>query len=173
MRRADRLFQIIQVLRRGRLTTATQLAERLEVSERTIYRDVKDLMASGVPIEGEAGVGYIMGLDFDLPPMMFSHEEVQALVLGARMVESFGDASLRTAARSVLDKVEAVLPEDLRAQVESTALFSLPFVLEDGTRERLGWLREGIDQRRKMRLEYRDQKDQNSERVVRPLGLYF
>ncbi|MEE9264479.1 MAG: HTH domain-containing protein, partial [Vicinamibacteria bacterium] len=95
MRRADRLFQIVQMLRRRRLTTAAQLAERLEVSERTVYRDIRDLSASGVPILGEAGVGYRLGKDFDLPPLMFSGEEVQALVLGARMVESWGDSELR------------------------------------------------------------------------------
>ena len=86
MRRADRLFQIVSFLRRRRFTTAAWLGERLEVSERTIYRDVADLSRSGVPIEGEAGVGYRLGKDFDLPPLMFNKEEIHALVLGARMV---------------------------------------------------------------------------------------
>ena len=84
MRRADRLFQIIELLRGRRLTTARYLAERLEVSERTIYRDVRDLMASRVPIEGEAGVGYALRQGFDLPPLMFNEHEIEALVLGAR-----------------------------------------------------------------------------------------
>ena len=87
MRRADRLFQIVQLLRRDRATTATHLATELEVSERTIYRDVRDLMASGVPIQGEAGVGYALPAHFDLPPLMFTAVELEALGLGARMVQ--------------------------------------------------------------------------------------
>ena len=86
MRRADRLFQIVQYLRGGRLVTARRLAERLEVSERTIYRDIADLMATGVPIDGEAGVGYVMRAGFDLPPLMFTRDEIVALVAGAQMV---------------------------------------------------------------------------------------
>src|SRR4028119_80671 len=93
MRRADRLFQIVQILRRRRLTTARDLAEKLTVSERTIYRDVQDLVSSGVPIEGEAGVGYRLK-GFDLPPLMFTREEVEALVLGARIVQSWTDPEL-------------------------------------------------------------------------------
>ena len=87
-RRADRLFEIIQLLRRRKLARARDLAEALEVTERTIYRDVRDLMASGVPIEGEAGVGYVLRRGFDLPPLMFGEQEIEALVLGARIVES-------------------------------------------------------------------------------------
>jgi predicted DNA-binding transcriptional regulator YafY len=87
MRRADRLFQIVQVLRRRRLTTAKHLAEHLDVSERTIYRDVRDLVISGVPVEGEAGVGYRLGKDFELPPMMFNLDEVEALARGMRLVQ--------------------------------------------------------------------------------------
>lgn len=92
MRRADRLFQIVQHLRGGRLVTARMLSERLEVSERTIYRDIADLQSSGVPIDGEAGVGYLMREGFELPPMMFSRDEIVALVAGARMVRAFGGA---------------------------------------------------------------------------------
>ena len=91
MRRADRLFEIIQHLRRRKLVRAADLAESLEVSERTIYRDIRDLMASGVPIEGEAGVGYILHDGFDLPPLMFKEEEIEALVLGARIVQTWAD----------------------------------------------------------------------------------
>ena len=101
MRRADRLFQIIQLLRRRKVVTARELAERLEVSERTVYRDVRDLVASGTPIDGEAGVGYTLRPGYDLPPLMFDHAEIEALVLGARLVEGFGDAELGRAARSI------------------------------------------------------------------------
>ncbi|HUK34280.1 MAG TPA: HTH domain-containing protein, partial [Vicinamibacterales bacterium] len=99
MRRADRLFQIVQLLRRDRAVTAAQIAAELEVSERTVYRDVQDLVVSGVPIQGEAGVGYALPASFDLPPLMFDAEEIQALVLGARMVRSWSDARLAEAAK--------------------------------------------------------------------------
>lgn len=124
MRRADRLFQIIQTLRRRRVVTAAYLAEELEVSERTIYRDMRDLSLSGVPIQGEAGVGYALPAGFDLPPLMFTEEELEALVLGARMVESWGDPKLATAARQALNKVEVVLPERLRLQGAEPPLFA-------------------------------------------------
>src|SRR3546814_14178197 len=107
MRRADRLFQIIQELRRRKLVTARQLAEALEVSERTIYRDIKDLAGSGVPIEGEAGVGYVLQRGYDLPPLMFTEEEIEALVLGARIIESWADAPLARAAAHLVAKAEA------------------------------------------------------------------
>src|SRR5918996_101424 len=114
MRRADRLFEIIQLLRRQKLVRARDLAAKLEVSERTIYRDTRDLMASGVPIEGEAGVGYALRQGFDLPPLMFNEHEIEALVLGVRIVESWTDAELAEAAANVVAKVEAVIPERLR-----------------------------------------------------------
>jgi predicted DNA-binding transcriptional regulator YafY len=173
MRRADRLFQIVSLLRHRRFTTAAKLAEHLEVSERTIYRDVRDLVVSGVPIEGEAGVGYRLHKDFDLPPMMFNIEEIQALVLGARMVETWADDELRLAAKRVLDKTEAVLPSSLRPQVHDTALFALSFRVPERAREALGPIRKAIGARHRLELRYRDAEDAVSERVVRPLGLYF
>ena len=105
MRRADRLFQIVQYLRGGRLTTARDLAEKLEVSERTIYRDVADLIGSGVPIEGEAGVGYVMRAGYEVPPLMFTRPEVAALVAGARMVRAWGGDELARAAEEALVKI--------------------------------------------------------------------
>jgi predicted DNA-binding transcriptional regulator YafY len=173
MRRADRLFQIVSLLRRRRFTTAAWLAERLEVSERTIYRDVADLARSGVPVEGEAGVGYRLGKDFELPPLMFNVEEIRALVLGARMVESWADDDLRRAARSALDKVEAVLPPNSRGQVQDTALFAFGLRLPEHARALLGPLRRAIDERRVLSIEYRDADERPSERRVRPLALYF
>lgn len=124
MRRADRLFQIIQFLRSRRVTTASWLSQRLEVSERTIYRDIKDLMLSGVDIDGEAGIGYIIRKGFDFPPLMFSVEEIKALTLGARIVDSWADQSLATAAQSALSKIELVLPDDKRENVNKTLMFS-------------------------------------------------
>ena len=104
MRRADRLFQIVRTLRGGRLQTAQALAQRLEVSVRTVYRDVLDLQESGMPIEGEAGVGYTLRRDMDLPPLMFTRDELTALVLGARMVQAWGGAESVAAAQSALQR---------------------------------------------------------------------
>jgi predicted DNA-binding transcriptional regulator YafY len=173
MRRADRLFQIVQQLRHERLVTAAKLARHLEVSERTIYRDIADLIGAGVPIEGEAGVGYRVGKGFELPPLMFDHAEVQALVLGARMVEGWADEDLRRAARSVLAKVEAVLPSSRRKMVQDTALYALSFHVPEEARERLGPLRRAIDERHKVSFDYEDRQGRSSGRVVRPLGLFF
>ncbi|MCX4241915.1 helix-turn-helix transcriptional regulator [Paraliomyxa miuraensis] len=173
MRRADRLFQIVQILQHRRVTTAARIAERLQVSERTVYRDIRDLSLSGVPIEGEAGVGYRLGKDFELPPLMFTVDEIQALVLGARMVESWGDAQLQQAALSVLEKVEAALPHSERPRVHSTALFSLAFHVPPEVRTRLGQLRHAIADQHHVSLHYRDRQGELTTRSVRPLGLYF
>jgi predicted DNA-binding transcriptional regulator YafY len=108
MRRADRLFQIVQLLRRRRTaTTALHIAERLGVSERTVYRDIRDLVLAGTPIDGAAGVGYRIRPGYDLPPLMFDREEIQALVLGARIVRQFGDPGLARASEAILNKVAA------------------------------------------------------------------
>src|SRR4029077_12814301 len=124
MRRADRLFQIIQLLRRRRtVTTAAQIAGKLEVSERTVYRDIRDLMLAGTPIEGEAGVGDRIRPGYDLPPLMFDREEIQALVLGARIVRQFGDPALARASDAILNKVASILPDDLAPLLDDTRLF--------------------------------------------------
>src|SRR5688572_17137320 len=135
MRRADRLFQIVQHLRGGRLVTARALGERLEVSERTIYRDIADLVGCGVPIDGEAGVGYIMRSGFDLPPLMFTRSELAALTLGARFVKAWSGAEHALAAEEALVKIEAVLPERERRMVEETPLFAFSLGMTDATRE--------------------------------------
>src|SRR5579875_56505 len=127
MRRADRLFRIVQLLRAGRLQTARALAEKLQVSHRTIYRDVQDLQLSGVPIAGEAGVGYTLRRDFDIPPLMFDREEIAALVLGARMVETWGGTELADAANRALRKIEAVLPANLRENIDDVLLYAPNF----------------------------------------------
>ena len=119
MRPADRLFQIVLMLGRGRVVTARTLAERLEVSERTVYRDIQDLAASGVPVEGEPGVGYILRRGYQLPPMMFTEEELQALVFGADVARSWGDERMASSAESILAKIDAVLPERLRPALDS------------------------------------------------------
>jgi predicted DNA-binding transcriptional regulator YafY len=173
MRRADRLFQIVQHLRGGRLVTARSLAERLEVSERTIYRDVADLIGCGVPIEGEAGVGYILQAGFDLPPLMFTRSELTALVLGARFVRAWGGAELAGAAEEALVKIEAVLPVRERRIVEETPLFAMAFGMEESTRTAIDRLDAHIRERRRVRIAYSSLDDEMSERNIRPLGLYY
>ncbi|HEY2970529.1 MAG TPA: YafY family protein [Casimicrobiaceae bacterium] len=173
MRRADRLFAIVQYLRGRRLTTAAQLAQWLEVSERTIYRDIADLSASGVPIDGEAGVGYRIRAGFDLPPLMFTFDELDALVIGARFVESWGGPALASGARSALAKIAAALPNDKRIALERSRLFAPGFFIDPKPGERLDALRHAIVERRFTDLDYKDSGGQATQRRVRPLGLYF
>src|SRR5262245_11101104 len=148
MRRADRLFQIIQFMRRRGVTTAAALADALEVSERTVYRDVRDLVLSGVPIDGEAGVGYRLRKGFDLPPLMFTATELEALVLGTRVVMSWADPALANAAQSALARIEAALPDNLRSRLDAP-LFAPGYHVRQEVLERMGILRVAIDERRK------------------------
>ena len=173
MRRADRLFQIIQILRRGRLTTARALAEELEVSSRTIYRDVADLIGSGVPIDGAAGAGYLLRKGYDLPPLMFSATELEALVLGARIVASWADPELGRAAQDVLTKVEAVLPETGRVSLDKLPLWAPAGHAEAPRKVDLATLRRTIREQRKIDLDYCDAEGNSTRRRVWPLGLFF
>ena len=173
MRRADRLFQLVQLIRGRRLSTARFLAERMAVSERTVYRDVADLMARGVPIEGEAGVGYRMRSGFDLPPLMFTHREAQALVASVRLAGSRLDPVMAAAAEAALSKILAALPPTLRAAVDSLALLAPPAPADEATRERLGTLREAAERRTKVRFAYLDLKQRTSKREVRPLACVY
>ena len=174
MRRADRLFQIVQLLRGGRLVTAKKLAERLEVSERTVYRDVADLQASGVPIDGEAGVGYVLRGGFDIPPLMFSRGEIEAIVLGTRMVEAWGGAQLAESAREALKKIEAVVPPDLRDRIERTHLYAPGYRVPEAMRRRLDALNDAIRDRHVAEIDYRrEDGGASAGRRIRPLGLYF
>ena len=172
MRRADRLFQLIELLRRRDLVTARELAAELEVSERTIYRDVQDLIGSGVPIEGEAGVGYVLR-SFDLPPVMFDRDELEALAFGMRIVQSFGDSELARAARRVLGKVEVVLPDERRAYIEGTPLLAHASPANLALRFDLAALRHAIRDQRVIHVRYRDAEERASERRLRPLALAF
>jgi predicted DNA-binding transcriptional regulator YafY len=173
MRRADRLFEIVQLLQSRRFMTADRLAEALEVSARTIYRDIRALMASGVPIDGEAGVGYTLHRKFDLPPLMFDSEEIQALLLGARIVQSWADPELAAAAKRALIKVEAVLPEQLRPKMSEATLFAPKIPDRNPAAANLGVLRGAIDQSAKVRFDYTRIDGEGSARTVRPLGLFF
>lgn len=174
MRRADRLFEIIQLMRRkSGPTRARDLSESLEVSERTIYRDIRDLMASGVPIEGEAGVGYVLKAGFDLPPLMFKEQEIEALVLGARIVQSWADATLAEAASDVIAKVEAVVPDRLRDYMANTALLAPDQHFMEPVKFDLAELRHALRNKLKVHFRYTDILGRGSERTVRPLSLAY
>lgn len=173
MRRADRLFQIVQILRNKRLVTAKMLAERLEVSERTIYRDIQDLSLSGVPVEGEAGVGYRLRHTVDIPPLMFGADEIQALVVGARMVKTWAGTELGYSAQSALDKITAVIPAELKNRVENSKLFALRFSPREDLDVHLDICRKAIDEKRLLNMHYCRADGELSQRRIRPLGLYF
>ena len=173
MRRADRLFQIVQLIRGRRLSTAEFLARRLEVSARTVYRDVAALQQQGVPIEGEAGVGYRMRAGFDLPPLMFTKEEAQALVAAVRLAQPQLDRALGAQAEGALSKILAVLPAGARAAAEGLALFAPLGGMTAQMSERMALLREATESRNKLRLDYLDLSEVRSERVVRPLACLF
>ena len=167
------MFQIVQHLRGRRRTTAAQLAAWLEVSERTIYRDVRDLSLAGVPVDGEAGIGYRMRPGFDLPPIMFTLDEVQALVAGARMAESWGGPGLALHVRSALAKITLALPKARREEVERTRLFAPGFHVPPHAAAGLENIRRAILEHRKLRIDYQDSAQRRSSRTLWPLGVYF
>lgn len=173
MHRADRLFRIAQLIRGRRLTTAAFLAERLSVSQRSIYRDIVSLQAQGVPIEGEAGVGYRMRRGFDLPPLMFSSSEAQALVASVRLAQSRIDTELAARADDALTKILGVLPPADRIAAERLSLYAFPNGPDQATRMRLTQLRSATDAKFKVRLDYLDLNDAPSLRLVRPLACFF
>jgi predicted DNA-binding transcriptional regulator YafY len=173
MRRADRLFQIVQLIRGRRRTTAAFLALRLEVSERTVYRDVADLQHQGVPIEGEAGVGYRLGQGFELPPLMFTHDEARALVASVRMAQVWQDPALAQASQVALGKILSVLPIAARVAAQSMAIYAPPMGLEPEVQVRLQTLREAAQAHRKVTVQYRDATDSLSQRILRPLGCFY
>jgi predicted DNA-binding transcriptional regulator YafY len=173
MRRADRLFQIVQYLRGRRLVTARQLADKLEVSERTIYRDVRDLTLSGIPIEGEAGVGYLLRHGADIPPLMFTRDEIEALVVGARMVRAWGGKSLSDSARLALAKIEAALPMNLKEEIDRSRLFAPNFRKLYGEPGSFDIVHRAINQKRVLHFDYTREDGATSSRDVWPLGLFF
>jgi predicted DNA-binding transcriptional regulator YafY len=174
MRRAERLFQIIQILRRSRgPVTAAALAAELETSKRSVYRDVAALIGQRVPIRGEAGFGYVLEGGFDLPPLMLTTEEVEAAVLGAQWVAGHGDAALAHAARDLIAKIAAAVPDGLRALIHDAAARTPPVwnMPADGLDVALAraWARHG----RKIALTYRDKNGEVSERTVWPVAIAY
>ena len=172
-RRADRLFQIVQILRTRRRVTAALLAERLEVSERTVYRDIRDLSLSGVPIQGEAGSGYRLMPGFDIPPLMFTGMEVEALIAAIAMLQTWSGDALAKAAGSAQEKLLAVLPTDRRIMAERNRILTPDFDKYPQTRRWFDVLHQAMRQHDEVFIHYQNQKSEQSERVVHPLGLSF
>lgn len=175
MSRAQRLFDLIQILRRHRYPIrGKQLADELGVSLRTLYRDIASLKAQGASIEGEPGLGYVLRPGFMLPPLMFSEEEIEALVLGSRWVTHRADKKLRLAATNVLAKISAVLPDALRHQLEFSGLLIGPVktaIENDDEKEAL--IRHAIRREYKLQMTYMDSKGDESQRIIWPLALGF
>lgn len=174
MRRSDRLFDIIQRLRTAtKPVTAAALAEEFEVAVRTIYRDIATLQARRVPIEGEAGIGYLLRRGFDLPPLMFTTEEIEAIAVGTRMLTRTGDPGLQQAAGSVLSKLAVVVPEALRNFLTappfwvSTHGAPVPPVAD------LAEIRTAIRQERKLRIAYADEHGRQTQRTVWPIAVAY
>lgn len=175
MRKAERLFQIMTLLRsRRRVVTAKQIAQQLEVSERTIYRDIQALSLSGMPIESEAGVGYRLRPGFSIPPLMFEADELEALILGVRMVQGWSGPALGAAADSALQKIQAVLPDALhQSYVQQPEWLLVPDFSRERSSPHSDQIRESIKAREVLTLGYRDEAGKVSERSVWPLGLVF
>ena len=174
MRRADRLFQILQYLRGGRLVTAAQLAERLGVTPRTIYRDIAHLVGSGVPIDGEAGVGYLMRDGYDLPPLMFTHDEIVALVSGARLLQTWGGTKMAASAEEAIVKIDSVLPDHLRMRAGQVNIHSVQMPWHGETwRGYLDRVEAASEAHVRLAMMYEDESGARTERVVRPLGAWF
>jgi predicted DNA-binding transcriptional regulator YafY len=174
MRRADRLFQIIQILRRStRPVTAAALGQELEVSKRTVYRDVADLIGQRVPIDGEAGLGYLLASDYDMPPLMLTPDEIEAVMLGAQWVAARSDKALGNAARDVMAKIAAVVPEHLRPLILEPSVGVKPTRAESAESVDPSRLRSAIREGRKLRLRYRSEAGEETERTVWPVILGY
>ncbi len=173
MRKASRLFEIIQIVRQAKKpVTAQAIAEQLEVAVRSVYRDIVVLQGMRVPIEGERGVGYILRPGFHLPPLMFSIEETEAIVLALSMVERAGDRELAQAAKRVSGKIAASMPEPLGRVLSTTALHAWGFPAVP-TAVDLGLVRRAVRNEEKLHLHYRDETRRETERLIRPIALIY
>lgn len=174
MRRADRLMKLVHFLRhRRQAVTAKRIAEEFEICTRTVYRDIQNLMDTGVPITGEAGVGYVIDKEYYLPPVTFDLDELEAIGLGISMVRQWTDDKFAAKADSAFEKVQAVLPAKLQGELEQITTYSMP------TQPDLPWsvsfseLRECIRTRRKIRIDYSTETNKVTSRTLRPLALFF
>lgn len=174
MRRADRLFDIIQILRTAAgPVTAAALARELEVTPRTVYRDMATLQARRVPIEGAAGLGYVLRRGFDLPPLMFTAEEIEAIAVGARLLRRTGDTGLQAAASGVLSKIEVVLPATLREHLAAPAAFVSSHGAPTPPVANLSVIRAAIRDERKLRIGYADEQGRPSSRTIWPFAVAY
>lgn len=172
MTKAERLFELTLLLRSRRTAiTAEAIAERMHVSPRTVYRDVQSLIMAGVPVTGEPGVGYLIRPGTHLPPLLFTPDEVQALIVGSRMAQAFTDKDLAQGARTAELKIRSVLPEPLKRHAEQQP-YRIPIMeSDDPLREVHGILRRACEQRRKIMVIYRDENQLQSERTLWPLAM--
>ncbi|WP_170429077.1 helix-turn-helix transcriptional regulator [Ruegeria arenilitoris] len=173
MRRTDRLFDIIQILRDGKLHRAQDIADRLEVSVRTIYRDMDTLVASGVPVEGERGVGYMVREQITLPPLNLTPAELEALNLGMAIVAEAADPDLKAAAESLADKIDAVLPTQVVAEADTWKFAVCPFADAARGLAYMAPIRAAIKSRQKLHLTYRRIDGVLTERTIRPLHMEY
>ncbi|MEP0941354.1 MAG: YafY family protein [Rhizobiaceae bacterium] len=174
MRRADRLLQIIQILRRANgPVAAARMAEELEVSLRTLYRDMASLESTGVPIRGEAGVGYVLEDGYDMPPLMFNASELEALMLGARMLDGRVDTSLSRAAKDAVAKIAAVVPRDLRDVLIDTPLFAPQFIEPQQLAIDPELVRRSLRREAQVAITYEDLKGAVTERTIWPVLISF
>lgn len=174
MRRADRLFEIIQILRRVRRPVSAQaIADELEVSKRSVYRDIATLTAQRVPIRGEAGVGYVLEEGFDMPPLMLTAEEIDAAVLGALWVSTRAEPELARAAENLIAKIEAITPRPLRRHIAAAAMSVRPVSPASEDKVDAAMLRQAILEGRKVSLGYRDGDGKESKRVIWPVLLGY
>lgn len=172
MRKIDRLFEIIQLLRGQRLQTAEFISEKLGVSVRTVYRDIHGLMASGVPIEGERGIGYVIRQSIELPPLHFTPLELQAIQLGINMVKAAADHDVAAAAKEVALKIQDALPAKDRGKIYAP-IAHIYFESDANTRDVLAKLRRALDEKSKLNIIYTNELKKKSSRTVRPLGLEY
>lgn len=175
MRKSERLLQLLVLLRgRRRASTANDLASRLQVSERTIYRDIQSLQLSGVDIAGEAGVGYSLRPGSGIPPLMFNEKELEALVLGIRLVKGWADDEMCAAADSAQDKIKAVLPAHTQqAHEHKSTKYLVPDFHRQKSAKHSELIRSAIDGSKILQIDYRDEKGKTSKRQVKPLGMMF
>ena len=173
MRRADRLFQLMLLLQEGKVRTGHYLAEKLEVSTRTVYRDIADLVGSGIPIDGEAGVGYLLRDEYRLPPLMFTPDELKALALGAQMVRAWSDRELASTTATAIRKIESILPENLKKEIRRQGIEVPGYQMSEEVSNKLRIVRTALDSQEKLDVHYTAIGGDISERVIRPLILYF
>jgi predicted DNA-binding transcriptional regulator YafY len=174
MRRTERLFQIIQILRANRSpVTGRSLADELEISLRTLYRDMAELIAQRVPVTGEAGIGYVLGDEYDMPPLMLTADELEAAALGAAWVATQADPSLVRAARDLVAKISSVIPQELRPIVLDAGFRSVSTAPKIQERFDGAALRRAIRERSKLRLSYKDQNEIQTDRVIWPLFIAY